>query len=263
MTQFDATYENQMSSDAPKTSGMAIGSLVCSLIFCCPITTILGIILGIASIATIGSNPMKKGMGLALAGILIGLVATGLQGYVGVVGYGYVKEAMELVESGPENALAAASDGNFDEFRAYFYGDGVQATDDEITAFIGELETRFGEFQEAMVAQADVEPRPGQPDIVMPYDLVFADDTVRCAIKIIFSDPDAGRNWVCKFAWIEVADPELRNVSFPANADTSEAASILEDTSGGGSSDGAETDNGDTSGDASAENGSEAGSDQP
>ena len=64
-----------------KTSGIAIASLVCSLICCIPVTTILGILLGVGAMVSIGSNPEKKGKGLAITGIILGAVFTALQAW--------------------------------------------------------------------------------------------------------------------------------------------------------------------------------------
>lgn len=60
---------------SPGTNGMAIASLVCSLVgWVCAIGPVLGIIFGF-----IGLNQIKKsgqgGRGLALAGIIVGIVA--------------------------------------------------------------------------------------------------------------------------------------------------------------------------------------------
>ncbi len=66
-------------SQAPKTSGKAIGSLVCSCIgiFVCGIILgIVGIVLGRSAIAEIdASGGTIGGRGLAQAGIIVGVIA--------------------------------------------------------------------------------------------------------------------------------------------------------------------------------------------
>ena len=58
-----------------KTSGLAVASLVCSLILCIPLLGLVGAILGIASLGAT-KRPGVRGRGLAVAGILVGLLAT-------------------------------------------------------------------------------------------------------------------------------------------------------------------------------------------
>jgi len=62
----------------PKTSRLAITSLIFSLILCCPLTTILGPLLGLVSVIRIGGNPALKGRGIAVLMLHPGLVATDL-----------------------------------------------------------------------------------------------------------------------------------------------------------------------------------------
>ncbi|MDR3552839.1 MAG: DUF4190 domain-containing protein [Clostridia bacterium] len=62
-----------------KTNGLAIASLVVSIVNCCGIGSIAAIILGFIARSQIkNSNGTQKGDGMALAGIIIGFVAIGL-----------------------------------------------------------------------------------------------------------------------------------------------------------------------------------------
>ena len=72
MTQFESPFDAGDPGEQ-KISGLAIGSLVCSLICCVPVTTIPGILLGIWAMVSIGNNPARKGKGLAVAGIMLGV----------------------------------------------------------------------------------------------------------------------------------------------------------------------------------------------
>jgi hypothetical protein len=60
---------------SPRTSGLAIASLVFSLLGCCPGAGLLGFLLGIGAMSST-KRPGVSGRGLAIAGMLIGLVAT-------------------------------------------------------------------------------------------------------------------------------------------------------------------------------------------
>ena len=61
MSQFEIPGAPSVPSDQPafesgKTSGLAVSSLICSLIFCCPLTTIVGPFLGLGAFIQIGRN---------------------------------------------------------------------------------------------------------------------------------------------------------------------------------------------------------------
>lgn len=65
--------------EAERTSVMAILSLVCSIICCIPGLGVLGVLLGVFSLIGIGgSGGRVRGKGLAIAGIILGLLATTL-----------------------------------------------------------------------------------------------------------------------------------------------------------------------------------------
>ncbi len=58
---------------APKSNGMAIGALVCSIIACIPGLPIVGLVLGIVAMNRAKSQPERYGgHGLALAAVIIG-----------------------------------------------------------------------------------------------------------------------------------------------------------------------------------------------
>jgi hypothetical protein len=65
----------------PRTSGAAIGSLVCGLLGCIPfVTSLVAVILGFVGLRAT-SRPGVSGRGLAIAGLILGLL--GILGWVG------------------------------------------------------------------------------------------------------------------------------------------------------------------------------------
>ncbi len=79
MTQAPPQYGMMQTAPPPpparRTSGLAIASLICSLIFCCPGLALIGILLGLIALGPTG-RPGVSGRGLAIGGILIGLLVT-------------------------------------------------------------------------------------------------------------------------------------------------------------------------------------------
>lgn len=59
----------------PKTSGAAIGSLICGILGCVPwLTGLIAIILGIVGIKST-KDPLTRGRGMAIAGLVLGVVS--------------------------------------------------------------------------------------------------------------------------------------------------------------------------------------------
>jgi hypothetical protein len=224
MTQFQDPYGDAAQGPA-KTSGLAIGALVCSLIFFCPVTTVLGPILGLIALATIGTNPARKGKGLAVVAILLGVLLTVGWIYGGYKIYGVGKLFYETVETGPRDALTAGFAGDFDGFKNAFYGPGAQASDAEAQAFIDELRGRYGEFvgsrmDESRMQGRSTQPQPGEAQMPFPYLLEFTNETVEAEVEIVFADPQAqpqtiGEAFINKLGYIEVLDEERGTLRYP------------------------------------------------
>ena len=215
MTQFGSQFD-AVDPDQQKTSGLAIGSLVCSLICCVPVTTIPGILLGIVAMISIGNNPARKGKGLAVAGILLGVIFTAGQAYVYPKVIEYAGEMFELVMNGPNDALAAGFANDPVAFKSHFYGTGTQATDAEAQAFIDTLRSRYGEFQSCHIdEQGQTSPAFAQPSSVFPYILTFDNATLDADVQIIWYDKRTD-DMVYKFGWVTVTDPDLGDLRYPA-----------------------------------------------
>jgi hypothetical protein len=211
MSQFEAPFGE--SAMAPrKTSGLAITALVCSLIFCCPLTTLLGILLGLIAFAITGPGSARRGRGLAAVAIIIGLVATALQVWGG---YAMYEKVWRPVLEGPTDALTAGFAGDAAGFKAGFYGAGAAATDAEATAFIDELRRRYGEFDSCEFSPVQTsDPTPGQPSAPFNYVLHFAGATVDAEAEMIFSDPARG-GFIMKFGYLVVSDSDLGDLKYP------------------------------------------------
>jgi len=226
---FDPTEETEV-----KTSGLAIASLVCSLLFFCPITTLLGPLLGIIAIPVISSNPRRKGMGLAVAGILIGIILTAGWGFGGYKAYQFGYQFVEVVMEGPQDALTAGSNGDLITFKASFYGPGATATDEEAQAFLDTLNTRYGSFVSSQLDEKELEsrggtvqPAPGEANVAFPYLLTFSSGQVSADAEIVFADPNSQpssfkETFINKLGYIIIRDDELGNLTYPMVIDIPE-----------------------------------------
>lgn len=222
MSTFDAPFEGAPAGEQ-KTSGLAIASLVCSLICCLPITTIPGILLGVAALVSIGNNPGRKGKGLAFTGIALGVLFTIGQAIIYPPAYAYAKVWMELVAFGPQPALIDGYGGDIAAFKAHFHGPGAAASDAEAQAFIDQLRDRYGEYQSLTMVGQNTQPAPGSPIVPFDYVLVFDNAQVDCVTEIAFADKQTG-TFVNKLHSITVIDTKLGDLTYPP----AEAAGVPE-----------------------------------
>lgn len=194
----------------PRTSGLAVASLVSSLIFCCPLVSVMGPILGVAYFVAAAGKPWLRGKGLAIAGIVLGTLVTaatalGLWAMVQL----FVR-AMEL----PGEAIARIEQRDDAGVRELFFPGTIPAGSGEIEAFAAELEGRYGAFVSAIVDQnaAPPEETAGQT-FAVPMLLTFEGGTVSAVCE--FSPAASGFD--LQLRSIEIRDPARGDLRFPSD----------------------------------------------
>lgn len=211
MTSFEPAFGDQPAM-ATKTSGLAVTSLIFSLILCCPLTTILGPLLGLGALLQIGRNPALKGRGIAFAAIIMGVVFSVAQGIGAYQGYrAFVLPVME----GPRVAFETGFANDPTGFRAEFYGEGAATSDAEVQAFIDELRQRYGEFVSLHFDDANA-PQPAfrQSSAPFPYKITFENAAVTSEAELIFAD-EATSAFVMKWGSITIFDSDLGDLAYP------------------------------------------------
>ncbi len=163
---------------------------------------------------SIGNDPAKKGKGIAVTGIVLGVLFTVGQAVIYPPAVGYIQESMELVTMGPQSALVAGFDGDIAGFKAKFHGPGAEASDAEAQAFLDQLRARYGEFEIVSMRGQSQQTPFGQPIVPFDYVLIFKDTEVNCSTEIAFSDPAAGA-FINKLYSITVNDPDLGLLMYP------------------------------------------------
>ncbi len=219
MTGFDTTFDHQAAA-ATKTSGLAVTSLIFSLILCCPLTTIIGPLLGLGALVQIGRNPALKGRGLAFAAIIMGIAFSVAQGFGG---YSMYKNFIEPMYVGPRDALSSGFAGDIAGFKGHFYGSGATASDEQATAFIEQLRQRYGEF---VSSELNPQTQPqGGPAMDFGYFLSFENTTVEAEAQIIYADETTGV-WPKALGYIIVFDPDLGDLTYPLDRQTQFASAL-------------------------------------
>jgi hypothetical protein len=216
MSQFPGAYTDPYAvspSQPPKTSGLAITSLVLSLILCCPVTTILGALLGAVALVTISAHTARRGKGLAAAAIIIGALATLGWGWLGYQLYTGWKQ----MQAAPTETLQAGLDGDIAKFKAGFGTVGLAATDVEAQAFLEQVRARYGRINRSEVDIAAIgrmKQSPGQAAVPLQYRLVFEKATMNAELQFDpQNQPRKDRRLV--FDSITISDPAQGNLTFP------------------------------------------------
>jgi hypothetical protein len=198
-----------------RTSALAVTALVSSLVFCCPCTTVMGVILGVIALAVVAAKPDRKGKGLAVAAIMIGLVLTAAWGVL--FNWAYQDFSRRQME-GPRTELHSAYAGDYAGFRAGFYGPAAAASDEEIKQFAQTLEQRYGAFRTARLDETRFDPFKDMmnPVKTAPYVLEFEQATIDADIEIASQDPASGRFLGgLRFGRIVIHDDDAGDLEFP------------------------------------------------
>ena len=206
--------EQNRISDKPRC-GMATASLICSLILCCPIVTLVGVILGIVALMKIRGSAMS-GRGLAWAGIIIGILTTTLTTLFMIIA---INVGLGVLEQTPESvttAIKAGITGDIEKFRMEFTHEAVAASDDEITSFLETISTRYGVFDKAVIdmatMQAGQQPSGDEPEL--PIQLVFETKTISAIA--VFTVAEGTDSWIdVQIQCLLIHDPENGDVAFP------------------------------------------------
>jgi len=207
------SFEYFNEDQQPSTHPMAIGSLICSIIICCPLVTIFGPLLGVIALISIGSNPARRGKGLALAGIVIGAVATGIWLWGMVWGY---QTFLQPVMQGPVAVLRSAEAGSWQAARDGMIGPAARASDDEMDVFFGEINRRYGSFRSlAMAPDQTAEPvrtPDGTSRMAVDYIAVYDGGTGRLTVDWLFTDQGV---IVMKVEGLSLRGPDDEILDFP------------------------------------------------
>jgi hypothetical protein len=222
-------FEGREEEPPPQTGKLAIASLVCGLLFCCPITTLLAPLLGIAHFISAAGKPWIRGAGLAIGGILLGLVMTGGWVFLSWASYQFMQQAMRL----PDEALAALSADDVSEFRSKWVGleEGSKG-DAQIAAFRQDLESRYGTFESIRPEQTQ-EPQAGaEQAFVLPFIATFSGVEDGVMMNVTFLP--TGQGFEILIMQIEVIDEQQGNIVFPGPEGTPEIEPVAESAESGG-----------------------------
>ena len=184
MSTFDSTNTDVLGIEpqSRQVSTLAVSALICSIIICCPILSLLGVLLGAIALIRLKSLPHLKGKGLAWTGIVIGVVSTVLWVVLSMYAGKVFTEFLEQTKTVSTETIEAGYADDYQSFRSHLDASITNVTDVEIDTFIGELESRFGKFDSAFLNmeeqnQTVMSSRPGEAPIPIRYVFETTDAT--------------------------------------------------------------------------------------
>jgi len=181
-------------------------------------------------VGTTGPTAERKGRGLGIAALIIGLILCVVWAWFGLKAYGMVKGYSEFVMNGPQQTLKKGFDGDVAGFQADFTGTAATMPASEAQAFLDQLKARYGAFQSCGFDTQSGSPpqgQPGQPQVPFPYVLQFANQSVNAEIELVFADQNAtsfAGAFMKKIGYIVIQDPVAGNLAYPSTATLSSGA---------------------------------------
>lgn len=143
---------------ATRTSGAAIASLICGILGCIPvITSLLAIILGFVGLGAT-SKPGVTGRGLAIGGLLLGILGVlGWGAFGGTVWWGWQQAKKQIAQSA-KPFMDAVVEGDVNKAKQY-----AALSDEEIQSLHDQI-ADWGTVQDMKLSGFDVNKSAGQPD---------------------------------------------------------------------------------------------------
>lgn len=195
----------------PRMSVCAVASLVLGLVLCCPLTTIAAIVLGAVGISAT-KRRAASGRGLAIAGLGLGLVGTALQVAFGAWSYSTIYAPLM---AGPAPALRVGLDQGATAMLEHFSIPEDANLDAEAAAFIGAIQSRYGNVVSCELDRTSQPPTPDskRPVFEADFELRFERSTIKGRSCTEIVTPDGHLSM--KLRWVELIDPAQGDLRFP------------------------------------------------
>ncbi len=209
-----------------RTSILAILSLVCSLVCVIPFLGLLGAILGIAAMFGISrSQGMLRGNGMAVTGIVVGLLVTviwlgigiGMAQFNGALGKRFIAPVASVVQALEADDFKTAR-GSFDKSL------NSAVTDEQMTAFVASYQAELGHFKsmpqslmEMFTAYSQVGPamqnyQGGKGEIPLPANFDKGPAIVLIELPTNQSQPPPSGTWMPSLTNIGVLTPSGKEI---------------------------------------------------
>jgi len=232
MSQYDAGIYDPAShsgGEPPRTSLLCVSALVSSVIFCCPLTSLLGLLLGIAGMVSVSSsNGRRKGTGLAFAAIVIAILSLIGQAAAVKVFAPYLRNWARtgiFLATGPTPFLKDLQVGDLVSARTYLHPDADAAISDaQLQGFADEITKRYGNVIEWVPApNPPFNPSgPGEATFSIPGQLRFTNATCSATMDLTVYINTTGNPEVSGISKLVIQDTTLGDLVLDENAPAGE-----------------------------------------
>lgn len=214
---FDA-YDPQGGTPA-KTSLLAVSGLVCSVVFCCPLTSLIGLLLGVGGLVSVSSsNGRRKGTGLAAAAIVIALISiVGQVLFIQRVAPHARPLMFYLV--GPTLFESELERGDLATARWHLHpAFDAKITDEQLRDFAKQVADRYGTVQNWQpIGQMNFNPTPnGEETFDLTSQWIFSTGSRSTTMKLTVSYGSAGQIEHSGIVGIVIHDPDLGDLALDA-----------------------------------------------
>ena len=189
----------------------AVASLVCAILFVCPIAPVLGLVLGTVAVFDV-RRPNRSGKRLVIAAMVLSVLSLG--GWALLAGW-WNTHARRPMLIGPVDAIVAGQGGDTAAFLATFEPGADATAERDAIAFISTVTDRYGLLTASSQREDNREPVSTRRRAVILYEFQFETGPVDAEAEFVVSRED-GSGLVLKFAWVVVRDPVAGDVWYPA-----------------------------------------------
>ncbi len=190
----------------------ALASLVCAILFVCPIAPVLSLVLGTVAVFDV-RRPNRSGKRMVIAAMILSVLALGGWALLADWWNTHARRPMLL---GPADAIMAAQGGDMAVFLAAFLP-AADATDErDAIEFIRTVTKRYGLLTASSQRDDGREVSTLRRAAIL-YEFRFETGPVDAEAEFVLSRED-GSGLVLKFAWVVIRDPAAGDVRFPGSA---------------------------------------------
>ena len=187
----------------------AVASLVCAILFVCPIAPLLGLVLGTAALFDV-RRKNRSGTRMVIAAMVVSVLAIG--GWALLAGW-WNTHARHPMLFGPAEAIVAGQGGDTAAFVAAFLGGDDANAERDAIEFLTTVTGRYGLLTASRQREDDREVSTLRRAAIL-YEFQFETGPVDTEAEFVLSKDGGGL--VLKFAWVVIRDPEAGDVRYPA-----------------------------------------------
>lgn len=190
----------------------ALASLICAILFVCPIAPVLSLVLGIVAVFDV-RRPNRSGKRMVIAAMILSVVAIGGWALLADWWNTHARHPMLL---GPADAIMAAQRGDTAVFLAAFLGGADANAEGDAIEFINTVTNRYGKLVTSSQREDDRSVSTLRRAAIL-YDFQFETGPVDTEAEFVVSEDGGGL--VLKFAWVVIRDPVAGDVWYPPSSD--------------------------------------------